>query len=254
MSFTDFTTDEILMKLCNNSYMFHKLRSKRYFLSQLKKYPITKESFLYSKSPLILNSSFDESILNGKRCALIGNSGHLLDQNYASLIDSHDVVIRFSLAPVKGFENKVGTKTSLRIINNKTFSGIKDPMAEEEKDDHLLDFIDDNILVALWEDRHFQTSIFKFSHARQLLFLNQDFRHSICNRYFYRSATTGYIGILLALNLFENISLFGFSFYQGDWKQRHYFEDCKPYISEHSHDQEKYVIESLANQDCLTIY
>ncbi len=234
--------------------MFHKFRSKRYFLSQIKKYPIEFENFKFPKDVLILNTEFDGSFLSGKSCALVGNSGHLLDQDYASLIDSHDVVIRFSLAPVKGFEDKVGAKTSLRIINNKTFSGIKDPMAENERDDQLLDFVDDNILVAIWEDKHFQSGIFKFSHANQLLFLNQEFRNNICNRYFYRSATTGYIGIIFAMNLFKNISLFGFSFYQGDWKKRHYYESCKKYISEHSHDQEKYIIESLAEQNLLKIY
>ena len=234
--------------------MFHKFRSKRHFLSQLKTHPLSIELFKFDPNKIILNSHFNHSFLQGTTCAIIGNSGHLLDQDYASAIDSHDVVIRFSLAPVKGFEDKIGSKTSLRMVNNKVFSGIKDPMAENERDDQLHDFMDDNILVATWDHRYFESSIFKFSHAKQLLFLNQDFRTSICNRYFYRSATTGFIGIIFALNFFKTISLYGFNFYQGDWQKRHYFESCKHYISEHSHDQEKYIIESFANQGLFTIY
>ena len=245
---------EKLLEICNNFPMFHKFRSKRYFLKQLEKYPLEIENFKFPIESLILNSEFDRSILSGSSCALVGNSGHLLEQDYAQLIDSYDVVMRFNLAPVKGFENKVGTKTTLRVINNKTFSGIKDPMINSNRDNQLLDFIDDNILVAVWEDHHFQSSIFKFSHAKKLLFLNQEFQNNICNRYFYRSATTGFIGAIIALNLFKDISLFGFSFYQGDWNQRHYFESCKKFVSEHSHDQEKFILESFANKKYLTIY
>ncbi len=234
--------------------MFHAFRSRRFFNSQLKKYPLELQQFNYNKANNLYLNNVDDAFLNGKRCAVIGNSGHLLDQNLADEIDQHDVVFRFSLAPVKGFENKVGQKTTLRIINNKVFSGIKDPMAPEERDDQLLDFINDRILVVSWDNHLFQQSIFKFMHAKQLLFLNPSFKNEICNRYFYRSATTGFIGIILALHYFEKVSLFGFNFYEGDWKKRHYFESCKKYVSEHSHNEEKYIVHTLADQGHITIH
>ena len=137
--------------------MFHSYFSKRHFESQLKKIPISFESFQFPKDQLFLNKT-DDSFLKKNTCALVGNSGHLLDQNLAKNIDDHDVVIRFNLGPVQGFEDTFGKKTTLRMINNKAFSGVKDPMAPEERDDQLLDFIDDRLLVVGWEDRLFQQS------------------------------------------------------------------------------------------------
>ncbi|XP_070561279.1 beta-galactoside alpha-2,6-sialyltransferase 2-like [Ptychodera flava] len=42
-------------------------------------------------------------------------------------IDSHDAVLRFNVAPVSGFERDVGTKTTVRLINQKTLvNGFQD--------------------------------------------------------------------------------------------------------------------------------
>ncbi|KAK7263389.1 hypothetical protein RJT34_30978 [Clitoria ternatea] len=51
-------------------------------------------------------------------CAVVGNSGILLNREYGSLIDSHEIVIRLNNARVDHFENKVGKKTSLSFVNS----------------------------------------------------------------------------------------------------------------------------------------
>lgn len=50
-------------------------------------------------------------------CAVVGSAGFLRKQRLGAEIDSHDFVIRANLAPVSGYEEIVGSKTSLRIMN-----------------------------------------------------------------------------------------------------------------------------------------
>jgi len=53
-----------------------------------------------------------------KRCAVLGNSGALLDASFGGAIDSHDVVFRMNQAPVKGYELHVGKKSTFRVLNS----------------------------------------------------------------------------------------------------------------------------------------
>lgn len=51
-------------------------------------------------------------------CAVVGNSGILLNSNYGDLIDSHEMVIRLNNARIERFEQHVGSKTSLSFVNS----------------------------------------------------------------------------------------------------------------------------------------
>lgn len=51
-------------------------------------------------------------------CAVVGNSGILLNKKYGEFIDSHEAVIRLNNARTKGFEQNVGSKTSISFVNS----------------------------------------------------------------------------------------------------------------------------------------
>ncbi|XP_069941360.1 beta-galactoside alpha-2,6-sialyltransferase 1 [Cherax quadricarinatus] len=51
-------------------------------------------------------------------CAVVSNAGSMKGSKMGNFIDSHDAVIRFNHAPTEGFEEDVGTRTTLRIINS----------------------------------------------------------------------------------------------------------------------------------------
>lgn len=51
-------------------------------------------------------------------CAVVGNSGILLNSAYGELIDSHEAVIRLNNAKISGFEHKVGSKTTISFVNS----------------------------------------------------------------------------------------------------------------------------------------
>ena len=55
-------------------------------------------------------------------CAVVGSGGIMVHKSVAAdalgeAIDKHDAVFRFNLAPTKGFEKSVGSKTTIRLID-----------------------------------------------------------------------------------------------------------------------------------------
>ncbi|EFJ10975.1 glycosyltransferase, CAZy family GT29 [Selaginella moellendorffii] len=66
----------------------------------------------------VLNSSATGSSGRFRQCAVVGNSGILLNTRYGSFIDSHEAVLRLNNARVTGFEQHVGSKTTLSFINS----------------------------------------------------------------------------------------------------------------------------------------
>lgn len=51
-------------------------------------------------------------------CAVVGNSGNLRGSFYGGLIDSHDYVFRINGAPVKGYEEDVGSRTTHHVSHS----------------------------------------------------------------------------------------------------------------------------------------
>ncbi|GAB4824715.1 glycosyltransferase 29 [Ancistrocladus abbreviatus] len=51
-------------------------------------------------------------------CAVVGNSGILLNSGHGELIDGHEVVIRLNNARTESFQRDVGSKTSISFINS----------------------------------------------------------------------------------------------------------------------------------------
>lgn len=66
-----------------------------------------------------LATDFTSPLPSLGKCALVSSSGVLNYHSHGAAIDGADTVIRFNDAPVRGYENAVGSKTSLRIVNEK---------------------------------------------------------------------------------------------------------------------------------------
>ncbi|OIW08503.1 hypothetical protein TanjilG_03179 [Lupinus angustifolius] len=64
------------------------------------------------------NGLFDTGERRYASCAVVGNSGILLNKDYGGLIDAHDAVIRLNNARVDNFEHKVGKKTTISFVNS----------------------------------------------------------------------------------------------------------------------------------------
>jgi hypothetical protein len=61
---------------------------------------------------------------SAQTCAVVGSSGLLTQAKFGAEIDAHDLVMRFNDAPTAGFEDLVGGKTTMRIVNSVTMTAI----------------------------------------------------------------------------------------------------------------------------------
>ena len=54
---------------------------------------------------------------NFSSCAVVGNAGTMHGTKYGAVIDSHDAVFRLNQAPTATYEQWVGKKTTVRLLN-----------------------------------------------------------------------------------------------------------------------------------------
>ncbi|MDT9276662.1 MAG: glycosyltransferase family 29 protein [Limnospira sp. PMC 737.11] len=94
---------------------------------------------------IIKQLEFDQYLqdyLAGKSVAVVGSSARLLEKKYGSCIDSHDIVVRFNGADIRGFEVHAGSKTSMRFA-----------LANFTKQPNMLEFFksleEDSIFITL---------------------------------------------------------------------------------------------------------
>ncbi|XP_035753356.1 CMP-N-acetylneuraminate-beta-galactosamide-alpha-2,3-sialyltransferase 4 [Egretta garzetta] len=86
----------------------------------------------------ITHYSLPESIqsLKCRRCAVVGNGHRLRNSSMGETINTYDVVIRLNNAPVHGYEQDVGSKTTMRLFYPE--SAHFDPRTENNPDTLLV--------------------------------------------------------------------------------------------------------------------
>ncbi|KAK4763545.1 hypothetical protein SAY87_012983 [Trapa incisa] len=70
------------------------------------------------KHPVDRHNGIPVSDRKYSSCAVVGNSGILLNSTHGKLIDSHEAVIRLNNARISSFEGKVGSKTTISFVNS----------------------------------------------------------------------------------------------------------------------------------------
>lgn len=173
--------------------------------------------------------------MSKEKIALIGNSSSLLNTNYSKLIDSHDWVIRFNQARVKGYEQYVGSKTSARMINHHVFTGATNSSLFSEYDINFIPSVEEPLILC-----KFMPNFKNIAQSRNIKvpisYVEDKIYNKACNMLNNKKdPTMGFIGIVFALEFFNNVSIFGFDL-QKENNPSHYWEKTSNTMASHWHD------------------
>ncbi|KAM4539471.1 CMP-N-acetylneuraminate-beta-galactosamide-alpha-2,3-sialyltransferase 1-like [Odontesthes bonariensis] len=163
-----------------------------------------------------------------RSCSVVGNSGNLKGSHYGGLIDSSDFIIRMNQAPTSGFEEDVGARTTHHVMYPESAIDLDNTTS--------LVLIPFKTLDLQWIISALTTGTIKYTYLPVMprIKANKDkvlIYSPTFFKYVYESwleghgryPSTGFLSLLLAIHICDEVSVFGFGADQyGNW--HHYWE------------------------------
>uniref|UniRef100_A0A8C1LWE7 CMP-N-acetylneuraminate-beta-galactosamide-alpha-2,3-sialyltransferase 1 n=1 Tax=Cyprinus carpio TaxID=7962 RepID=A0A8C1LWE7_CYPCA len=173
----------------------------------------------------------DASPKRCRTCAVIGNSGNLKGSHYGHLIDLHDFVIRINMGPTKGYENDVGSKTTHRFLYPESAMDVDNSTYLVLSPFKILDM--EWLIITV----SYILYIVKIKNYLNVMILHPAFIKYVHETWLLKRAkypSTGFLAIIFALHVCDQVSTFGFGADQyGNWY--HYFEKTSHNIRTGAH-------------------
>jgi len=158
-----------------------------------------------------------------KSCAVVGNSGSLLETQFGFDIDKNEAVIRFNAAVTQGYEQFVGQKTTVRLLNAVDYKG------PEGTEGELRLTTARGSDVKMWVKKLEQ----KPEDIRNRSFVLDP--EMLCHAWAWigkhgEKPSSGLVGVVLALKMCEKVEMFGFQSknYFGKFSRPHYYDWERP--------------------------
>ena len=159
-------------------------------------------------------------------CALVGNGGSVLRKKFGKYINNHDVIVRFNMAPIGGFEHHVGNRTDVWVNGHeasKRLCCIGSAKMGAHAKDHVIWFpAKQNVIKSACEKRRIKTKALsdreipgyvakmnKMRYESRRLGLGKNYDN-------WLQLTTGAHGLFYFLSKCRRVSVYGFSV----WKER----------------------------------
>ncbi|XP_026879489.2 CMP-N-acetylneuraminate-beta-galactosamide-alpha-2,3-sialyltransferase 4 isoform X2 [Electrophorus electricus] len=190
----------------------------------------------------VANYSMPTSIesLDCRTCVVIGNGFALKNSSLGTAINRHDIVIRMNDAPVRGYEQDVGNKTTMRLFYPESASFNPDLQNDPDTLQVLVPFkqLDlDWLRQILFNEKRMTTGFWKpppqvwLGRISQLRILHPCFLHLTASKLLQIPLepknqqnpvhpSTGILAIFLALNYCDVVSVAGFG-YPASQNQKH---------------------------------
>ena len=166
-------------------------------------------------------------------CAVVGSSGLLLKYFQGETIDRHDAVFRFDDDPTEGYEDHVGTKTTVRIVRDDKFDQAT-TFSSTHRREMILQHVDSIKTLAKFTAYRRDNMQSSFNlHA-----LAPQFKEYL-NRFVGVGIPHGFYGVVLAMQKCRKVDVYGFSstLKMDMFKQRYYEEDESSISSQDSEEQ-----------------
>jgi hypothetical protein len=166
------------------------------------------------------NEEEDDQVDTESKVIIIGNSPILLENEYGSLIDSYDVVIRINKCPTIGFEKHIGSKTDIWATskNGKAGYGKNFIPNNYQKLKYIWKRAPKTELVSLPTDTSLPTYTMyktpefrKQKHWIKLFDINKEYKSKPLGN---MELDTGLLTILTAMKFYSDITIHGFTFYE----------------------------------------
>ncbi|XP_071944052.1 CMP-N-acetylneuraminate-poly-alpha-2,8-sialyltransferase-like [Antedon mediterranea] len=179
------------------------------------------------RSKSMINKSHFNSIDFQRDCAIVGNGGILIGSKCGKNINNHAFVLRSNLAPIVNYEDDVGTKTNMTVLNGQIMDEVIDTVDQGALGKTFLEriqYLNDSIL---WYSKATEVQFKK----HQLQFLSKMLKNKYnlpirfgyswrtfdpLTRWFWGTGirvphlTTGFNTFTVAVSLCDNITLYGF--------------------------------------------
>lgn len=187
-------------------------------------------------------------------CAVIGNGGVLVHNEYGEAIDRHDAVFRFNDGPTQTFEKLVGSKTTFRIINNNWSRSWLRKRARGASEEHLLLFgmgaaksyealVKRYPDVKVWFMAPEFAGVARGMYKKAYLLMNEAGIVEVKGR---NSPPTGVEGLFFALAVCKQVHLYGFGINADPTVPYHYHDKVKGVEAAHSFGFQAIFLKMLA--------
>lgn len=169
------------------------------------------------------------TLLKYKRVAIVGNAQSIFDKQNGTIIDDHDIIIRFNRGALDLNRAVQGTRTDILV---KAHDKILTPNEELSIYPKIISY--------------------RFNrHAKEWQYNIGNIYLNLLQQYFNldKKPSTGFAIICIAIMAGADISLFGFDF----GKTKTFYNDDK-YITPHNYAREGYLTDLWAKEGKLRIY
>ena len=184
------------------------------------------------------------------KCAVVGSGPSILNNLYGEEIDSHDCIIRCNRAVFDGYEKHVGSRTDRRVLNIHcvlSLAGFEREHYIEEYENWesitIKDTIEDNELLYLKDNSLEEAKHLNSSLINDVVRVPEDVLEY---SKIIPVLTSGFCAIMIASKEFQEVSCYGFDFFE-DMNYNHYYEKVNKSSYCHDNEKEKEILMSLEN-------